>query len=474
MSAAALDAHCKADESLANFKRPRAYRFVDELPMTATGKKMHFKIAAGGHRGRAGWSVGAPVTRSEGDRVVITGLGAVTPLGNTWRDTWDGLTAGRSGVGLITQFDAQRFSTRIAAEVKGFDPTTVLSVKRANRSSRTSQLAVAAAQEAVDDAGLGRDLSELNAAVVVNSAVSGFTEIADAAGLLERGDARRISPSFVPSALTNMAGVRDRHRPRRARAGQRQRVGLRERRLRPARGPQHAARRRRRRGHRRWRGCGNHAGDVRGTVRDAGVVPEQRLPEQASRPFDAQRDGFVFGEGAVVFTMELLSHARARGAQVYAEVLGGALTSDGFNIVAPEPTGKYAALAITRALANAHLDADAIDMICAHGTSTRANDRTETAAIAAAFGEHARQRGGVGAQVDDRPSHRRGRSAGRAAVRAVGVDGVIPPTINYETPDPECFLDYVPGTAREQPVRYATTNAFGFGGQNCVVVFGRV
>jgi 3-oxoacyl-[acyl-carrier-protein] synthase II len=197
-------------------------------------------------------------------------------------------------------------------------------------------------------------------------------------------------------------------------------------------------------------------------------------PEQASRPFDAQRDGFVFGEGAVVFTMELLSHATARGAQVYAEVLGGALTSDGFNIVAPEPSGKYASLAITRALTNAHLDADAIDMICAHGTSTRANDRTETAAIAAAFGDHARK------VAVSAPKSMTGHLIGAAGALAgllcaLSVStGVIPPTINYTTPDPECFLDYVPGTAREQPVRYATTNAFGFGGQNCVVVFGRV
>ena len=414
------------------------------------------------------------MTRSERDRVVITGLGALTPLGNTWRDTWDGLTAGRSGVGLITQFDATEFPTRIAAEVKGFDPTTVLSVKRANRSSRTSQLAVAAAQEAVDDAGLGRDLSEVNAAVVVNSAVSGFSEIADAADLLERGDARRISPSFVPSALTNMAaceiaidlGV---HGPVNASA------------LACASGAYALLEAR----------SMLLAGDadvvIAGGV-DAAITPvmfaglsamraltqNNDCPQQASRPFDAQRDGFVFGEGAVVFTMELLSHARARGAHVYAEVLGGALTSDGFNIVAPEPSGKYAALAITRALGNARLDPDAIDMICAHGTSTRANDRTETAAIAAAFGEHA------GSLAVSAPKSMTGHLIGAAGALAgllcaLSVStGVIPPTINYETPDPECFLDYVPGSAREQPVRYATTNAFGFGGQNCVVVFGRV
>lgn len=412
--------------------------------------------------------------RSAEQRVVITGLGALTPIGNTWRETWNSLTEGRSGVARITQFDPEGFATTIAAEVKGFDPTSVLSVKRANRSSRTSQLAVAAAQEAVDDAGLGRDLSELNAAVIVNSAVSGFTEIADAARLLERGDARRIAPSFVPSALTNMAaceiaidlGV---HGPVNASA------------LACASGAYALLEAR------SLLLAGEADVVIAGGV-DAAITPvmfaglaamhalsqNNASPAEASRPFDADRDGFVFGEGAVVFTMELLSHAQARGAPVYAEVLGGALTSDGFNIVAPEPTGKYAALAITRALANARLNAGDLDMICAHGTSTRANDRTETMAIAQALGEHAR---GVPVTA---PKSMTGHLIGAAGALAGLLcalsikEGVIPPTINYTTPDPECFLDYVPLTAREQPVRFAATNAFGFGGQNCVVVFGAV
>ncbi|MEO6825881.1 MAG: beta-ketoacyl-ACP synthase II [Microbacteriaceae bacterium] len=408
------------------------------------------------------------------ERVVITGLGALTPLGNSWGQTWTGLTSGRSGVGPITRFDASGFPTRIAAEVKDFDPASVLSVKRVNRSSRSTQLAVAAAQEAVADAGLGPRLDEVNAAVIVNSAVAGFPEVQDATEIFHDGGIRHLKASFVPSALTNMPaceiaidlGV---HGPVNASA------------LACASGLYALLEARRLL-------VSGEADVVVAGGTDAAITPvmfgglssmrslsqHNDAPTEASRPFDADRDGFVFGEGAVIMVLERLSDARARGAHAYAEILGGALTSDAFHIVAPEPTGQYATLAITRALANAQLNADAVDLVCAHGTSTRANDRTESMAIRAALGEAA-SRVAVSA-----PKSMTGHLIGAAGALAgmlcaLSIEqGIIPPTINYLTPDPECPLDYVPLTAREQRVRYAITNAFGFGGQNCVAAFGAV
>lgn len=408
------------------------------------------------------------------ERVVITGMGAVTPLGNSWPATWDALRNGRSGVGPITAFDASGFPTRIAAEVKGFDAAAYLPVKRLNRSSRASQLAVAAAREAVADAGLGSSLENLDAGIVINSAVSGYPEIQDATRLFDREGLRPVSPSFVASSLTNMPacevamdlGV---HGPVTASA------------LACASGT-HALLDARR------TLLAGEADVVLAGGTDAAITPvmfagltamrglsrHNEAPEEASRPFDANRDGFVFGEGAVVCTMELLSHARARGAQVYAEVLGGAMTSDAFHLVAPEPTGKYAAQAISLALRRSGLDPADVDLVCAHGTSTKANDRTETRAIRTAFGSAA-DRLAVTA-----PKSMTGHLIGAAGTLASLLcamairDGVIPPTINYTDPDPECDLDFVPKAAREQPVRYAVTNAFGFGGQNCVVAFGPV
>jgi len=409
-----------------------------------------------------------------GTEVVITGIGAMTPLGNTREETWHGLTSGRSGVAPITQFDASGFRTTIAAEVKGFDPHESLSVKQINRMSRTSQLAVVAAREAATDAGLGTDLSQTDAAVIVNAAVSGFAEIQDATEIVHSDGERRMSPRFVPSALTNMPaceiaidmGV---HGPVNASA------------LACASGAYALLEARRIL-------LSGEADVVLAGGTDAAITPvmfeglnamhalsmHNDAPAEASRPFDADRDGFVFGEGAVVMVMETLEHARARGARIYAEVLGGALTSDAFNVVAPEPTGQYATEAISRALRVARLDPSDVELVCAHGTSTKANDRTETAAIRRAFGPAA------DALQVTAPKSMTGHLIGAAGALAGMLcamaisEGVIPPTINYTTPDPECDLDYVPNTAREFRAGHAVTNAFGFGGQNCAVVFGRV
>ena len=408
------------------------------------------------------------------DRVVITGMGALTPLGNSWPDTWAGLLAGRSGIDKITAFDASDFPTRIAGEVKNFDPAQILPVKRLRRSSRASHLAVAAAREAVADAGLGDSLEGTDAAVIINSAVSGYPEVQDATEILHRDGLRPISPSFVASSLTNMPACEVAidlavHGPVNASA------------LACASGTAALLEAR------RTLLAGDAEVVVAGgtdaaitSVMFAGLSAMRGLsrnndsPQEASRPFDAGRDGFVFGEGSVVCVLERLSSARARGAEVYAEVLGGAMTSDAFHIVAPDPSGQYAAQAITQTLHRARLAPDDVQLVAAHGTSTQANDRTETLALHTAFGEHAPS------LAVTAPKSMTGHLIGAAGTLgsllcAMAIrDGVIPPTINYSTPDPECDLDYVPGTAREVPVRYAVTNAFGFGGQNAVAAFGAV
>lgn len=434
------------------------------------------------------------------DPVVITGIGAITPLGNTADQTWDGLVNGRSGVGPITHFDASTFTTRIAAEVKGFDPAEHLKLKDLKRTSRATQLAVVAAREAVADAGLPESLSDFDgiaatsagasdetsgpadgatkagdiAGIVVNAAVSGFPEVEEATRTLDSEGARFVSPMFVPASLTNMPacqiamdlGV---HGPVNASAlacasGAHALLEARDLILSGQADVMIAG--------------GTDASITAPMFAGLGAMralsPGEGDPAEVSRPFDADRTGFVFGEGAVIFVLERLSHARARAAEPYASVLGGALTSDGFHVVAPEPSGRYAAAAITRALNSSCLTGESVDLVVAHGTSTKANDKTETAAIRTAFG----------AAADDlavsAPKSMTGHLIGAAGALAAMVcarsirDGLIPPTINYATPDPDCDLDYVPNSAREVRVDHAITNAFGFGGQNCVAAFGRV
>lgn len=434
------------------------------------------------------------------DPVVITGIGAITPLGDTADQTWDGLVNGRSGVGPITHFDASTFTTRIAAEVKGFDPAEHLKLKDLKRTSRATQLAVVAAREAVADAGLPESLSDFDgiaatsagasdetsgsaagatkagdiAGIVVNAAVSGFPEVEEATRTLDSEGARFVSPMFVPASLTNMPacqiamdlGV---HGPVNASAlacasGAYALLEARDLILSGQADVMIAG--------------GTDASITAPMFAGLGAMralsPGEGDPAEVSRPFDADRTGFVFGEGAVIFVLERLSHARARAAEPYASVLGGALTSDGFHVVAPEPSGRYAAAAITRALSSSCLTGESVDLVVAHGTSTKANDRTETAAIRTAFG----------AAADDlavsAPKSMTGHLIGAAGALAAMVcarsirDGLIPPTINYATPDPDCDLDYVPNSAREVRVDHAITNAFGFGGQNCVAAFGRV
>jgi 3-oxoacyl-[acyl-carrier-protein] synthase II len=399
---------------------------------------------------------------------VVTGIGALTPLGLSAPETWEGLLAGRSGVGPITHFDAGGLPVRIAGEVHGFDPAQVLGVKRAHRSARFSQLAVAAAREAVADAGL--EVAPERLGVVVNCAVAGVPETQNNVEAWEHGGTRAVSPYYVPSTIPNMAACEvaidlGAHGPVTASAlacASGNAALLEARRLILA----------------------GEADVVVAGGTDAGIAPallaglsnmgplSQRNdePERASRPFDADRDGFVFGEGAVLLVLESAEHARARGARVYGSVAGGALTSDAFHISAPERTGTFAADAIRLALERTGTRADEVDYICAHGTGTKANDAVETKAI----------RSALGAAADDVPvsspksmvGHLIGAAGALSAVVTLLAmrDGAIPPTVNLERSDPECDLDYVPLEARETPVRTALVNAFGFGGQNCVLV----
>ncbi|MHB1571371.1 MAG: beta-ketoacyl-[acyl-carrier-protein] synthase family protein [Solirubrobacteraceae bacterium] len=404
------------------------------------------------------------------DDPIVTGIGAVTPLGLTAPDTWAGLLAGRSGIGPIESFDASDLPVQIAGEIRDFDGEEVMGPKRFRRSARFSQLAVAAAREAIADASLNVGAASERTGVVINAAVAGEPETERNVRAMLEGGPRELSPYFVPSTILNMAacevaidlGV---HGPVNASA------------LASASGTAALLEARR-------LILSGEADVVIAGGTDAGIsrsifaglalmgpLSERNdAPTEASRPFDADRDGFVFGEGAVVMVVESAAHARARGARAYGTVAGGALTADAFHISAPERSGVHAARAIELALRSAGASAAELDYICAHGTGTRANDTAETRAIRLALGEHADR---VPASS---PKSMVGHLIGAAGALSVMVcllairDGILPPTTNLHTPDPECDLDYVPLTARPASVALAAANAFGFGGQNCVVV----
>lgn len=407
-------------------------------------------------------------------QAVVTGIGAVTPVGNDRESSWEALREGRSGVARITRFDPTGLPTRIAAEVKDFDPAAYLDRKRMRRSERFSQYAVAAAREAAQDAGL-TDVEdpEGRIGVQINNAVAGFPGI-EAATDTMHAEPRRVSPYFVSSVIPNMPacevaidlGV---HGPVNASA------------LACASGV-HAlleARRTILAGEADVVIAGGTDSALTrvmfsGLSNMGALSANNDDPEHASKPFDAERDGFVFGEGAVVLVVESAEHAEARGAAPYMEVAGGALTSDAFHVSAPDPQGTFAEAAMRRALANAHVVPAEVDYICAHGTATRINDRLETRAIRAVYGEAA------DGLLVSAPKSMVGHMIGAAGalssmVTALAIrDGVVPPTVNLGTPDPECDLDYVPNTARKAHVRTGVVNAFGFGGQNVVAVFREV
>jgi 3-oxoacyl-[acyl-carrier-protein] synthase II len=404
-------------------------------------------------------------------KVVVTGVGPVTPVGVGRVDFWDALVAGRSGIGEVTLFDASDFPVRIAGEVTDFDPTEWMDRKAARRTDRVVHLAVAAARLAWKDAG-SPQVDPLRAAVVVSTGVGGLKTMEDQVRILAERGPGRVSAFTVPAMMPNAA------------SGQiAMELGF--------SGPNACI----------TTACAAGAHGVGEAYRyikhgmadlavaggtEAAVTPlalaafaqMQALsrnpdPARASRPFDADRDGFVIAEAAGILILEEEERARARGATVYAELAGYGTSADAFHITQPEPQGAGAVIAMQMALTDAGEEAEAVDYINAHGTSTQLNDAAETRAIKKALGDHA-HRVAI-SSTKSMTGHMVGAAgAAEAAVAVLAIrEGVIPPTTNYETPDPECDLDYVPNEARKQDVRLALSNAFGFGGQNAVLAFRR-
>lgn len=405
------------------------------------------------------------------DEIVITGFGAVTPAGLDRESTWRSLVGGRPAVGPITHFDASALPVRIAGEVAGFDPADFLDRKRLRRSARFSQFAIKAAREAMADAKLAmEDADASRAGVVINAAVAGFDTVEAATRQLAADPVAALSPYFVASSLASMPACevaidQGIHGPVLAGAlacasGS---TALLQARQMILAGEADAV------------VCGGTDAGITpamfaGLVRTGALSRRNDDPGGASRPFDAGRDGFVYGEGSVIAVVESAAHAARRGVAPYAVLAGGALTSDAFHVMAPSPDGRYAGQAISQALRRADVAPGDVDYVCAHATATLAGDRAETRAIRRALGDAA------GQVAVSSPKSMTGHLIGAAGALGVMVcalairDSVVPPTINLTTPDPECDLDCVPGQARKMPVRTAITNAFGFGGQNCVVV----
>jgi len=405
-------------------------------------------------------------------RVVVTGLGAVTPLGVGAAATWEAALAGKSGVGPITRFDLTDFPTRIAAEVKGFDPEKFIDRKEIKRMDPFLHYAMAAAHMAMEDSGLviGPELAP-RAGVYMGSGLGGLSTLEKyhKAYLMEGGP-KKISPFFIPMLISNLApgniamryGAKGPHiLTSTACAASSHAVGE----------AMHAIR----------NGVCDVviAGGAEATVTPLGVggfcamkalSTRNDDPAAASRPFDADRDGFVVGEGSAVLVLEELEFARKRGAKIYAEVLGYGASGDAHHITAPAPGGEGAARAMAAAIADAGVLPGEIDYINAHGTSTPLNDLYETMAIKAVFGERAKEI--PVSSTKSMTGHLLGASGAIEAMFCVLAirDGVLPPTINYTTPDPECDLDYVPNTPRPATLNIALSNSFGFGGHNSVMV----
>ena len=405
-------------------------------------------------------------------RVVITGLGAVTPLGNTLTQYWEGLLGGRSGIGPITLFDASRHDSQIAGEVKGFDPHEYMDRKEAKRMDRFAQFAIAASKQAIADAQFViDDLNAEQVGVIIGTGVGGIKVLEDQQEVyLTRGPSR-CSPFMIPMMIANMAaGLTAIH------------TG--------AKGPNsctvtacaagsHAigdAFRLIQRGYAQTMICGGTEAavtplSVAGFSSMRALSTRNHEPSAASRPFDRDRDGFVIGEGSGILLLEELEQALARGAKIYGEIVGYGMTCDAHHMTAPVPGGQGATRAIELALKDADLTPDQVSYINAHGTSTPANDSTETKAIKKALGENA-YRIAI-SSTKSMTGHLLGGSGGIEAVAtlmAIASDQ-IPPTINLTNPEPECDLDYVPGQSRHQPVDVALSNSFGFGGHNVTLAF---
>jgi 3-oxoacyl-[acyl-carrier-protein] synthase II len=407
-------------------------------------------------------------------RVVVTGMGCISPVGNNVTDTWSAILAGKSGSGMITLFDASKHKTRFAAEVKGFDAVAFFGPREARKMDRFTQFATVAALEALEQSGLKIDETNRDrVGILIGTGIGGIGTLLDQAEVLRERGADRVSPFLIPMMISDSA------------AGMLAiRVG--------ARGPNMAI----------ATACasGNNAiGDAVETIRrgsadamiaggsEAALVSVAMAgmnvmgalstrnddPQSASRPFDKERDGFLMGEGAGILILESLEHAQARGANIFAELSGYGTTDDAHHISAPAENGAGAAMSMKLALENANLNVDDIGYINAHGTSTPLNDKSETAAIKTVFGEQA-----YAIPVSSTKSmtgHLLGASGAVEAVFSIMAirAGVLPPTINYQTPDPECDLDYVPNEPRKASPRHVMSNSFGFGGHNATLIFSR-
>jgi 3-oxoacyl-[acyl-carrier-protein] synthase II len=408
-------------------------------------------------------------------RVVITGMGAVTPIGNDVPTYWAALVAGRSGAAPITAYDATNQDVRIAAEVKGFDPVALLDAKTAKRTDRFSQIALVAADQAIADAGLsfgGSDRHD-DVGVIVGTGIGGLNTVLENMEVMQQRGPKRVSALLVPMLMPNApAGlIAMRHglhgialAMASACATSNNTIGE---------GAECI-----RRGTTEVMICGGaestmHPLALAGLANMGAVSLRNDEPERASRPFDADRDGFVMAEGAGILVLESLEHAHKRGARIYAEVVGYGASCDAFHITAPDEEGVGAAMAMKAALHNAGLQPVEIEYINAHGTSTPINDPIETKAIRTVFGDYA-----YGVPVSSTKSmvgHLMGAAGAVESIACVKTleTGVIHPTINYETPDPACDLDYVPNHAREARPRTALSNSFGFGGHNATLIFSK-
>lgn len=408
-------------------------------------------------------------------RVVVTGIGMVTPLGLDLPSSWQGLVEGRSGVDYISAFETEGFDTTIGAEVKGFDPTNYLDRKEARRMDRFVQLGIAAAREALTHARLKvTDENATDIGVIVGSGIGGLITLSEQMNVLAQKGPGRISPFLVPMMISNMAG------------GQ---ISIT---LGP-KGPNFAT----------VSACSSGAdaigqayeiikrGDAKAVLTGGAEAPfcpigvaafnaaralstNNSDPPRASRPFDAQRDGFVMGEGAAILVLEDLEYAQARGATILAEMAGYGATADAYHITQPAEEAEGGARAMKLALRKAGLKPEDVDYINAHGTSTQLNDKFETIAIKSVFGEAARKV--AISSTKSMVGHLLGAAGALEAGACIMAiqEGIIPPTINYEHPDPDCDLDYVPNRARKTKVDVTLSNSFGFGGHNSCLVFRRI
>ncbi|MFI5337106.1 MAG: beta-ketoacyl-ACP synthase II [Opitutales bacterium] len=414
-------------------------------------------------------------TVSPHKRVVVTGMGVIASLGHNVDDFWASILAGKCGIDRVTLFDAKDYSCQIGAEVRGWDPAQFMDPKEVRRNDRYTHFGYCAAKQAVADAGLDMTREDADrVGVIIGSGIGGMLTIENQHTVLKERGPRKVSPFMIPALISNMCG------------------GLVAIEL-GARGPNFCV----------VSACatGTHAiGEslrmIRGGEADvmvcggaeAAITPlayagfcsmkamstNNANPSKASRPFDLNRDGFIMGEGSGVLVIESLEHALARGARIYCEITGYAATCDAFHITQPDPDGKGLSLAMSRALSDARIRPEEIDYINAHGTSTPYNDKFETLAIKKVFGEHARKV--LISSTKSMTGHLLGAAGGIEAIISVKTiqTGEVPPTINLETPDPDCDLDYVPNVKRSAEVRTVLSDNLGFGGQNAALVFRKV